>query len=162
MKNRSRRLGVAVAGLLISATAAFASAPTSALSVAPTTKKTSSEATFITPDKVKYDSIIPKAVDFGTVFGSREKGPHGTFVKIKKGQGTPLHTHSQAYHGVVIQGIVENPITGNSASQVRLGAGSYYFVPAGAPHITRCAKTSPTDCKTFFFQDTGFDFTPTN
>jgi quercetin dioxygenase-like cupin family protein len=117
------------------------------------------EAVFTTADKVKYDVIIPNVADFGTVYGNRETGAHGTFVKIKKGQGTPVHTHSKAYHGVVIEGVVENPVPGNQASPVKLVPGSYYFVPAGAEHITRCAQSSPTDCKTYFYQDSAFDFT---
>jgi quercetin dioxygenase-like cupin family protein len=117
---------------------------------------------FITQNDVKYDVIIPDAVSFGTVSGNREKGPHGTFVVIKKGAATPSHTHSTEYSAVVIRGKLENPIKGNAATEAALGSGSYYHVPANAEHITRCAADSPEDCMTFFWQATPFDFTPVN
>jgi quercetin dioxygenase-like cupin family protein len=139
----------------LAALALVAGSMTSGLAVA-----ADSDAVFTTPGQVKYDVIIPGVADFGTVYGSREKGPHGTFVKIKKGQGTPGHTHSKGYHAVVLEGVVENPVPGNQANPTKLVAGSYYFVPANAEHITRCATSSPTDCKTFFYQDSGFDFIP--
>jgi quercetin dioxygenase-like cupin family protein len=116
---------------------------------------------FVTQDMIKYDTILPDAVSFGTVTGNRGKGPHGTFVVIKKGAATPMHTHSTAYSAVVIKGKVENPTTGIATSEKPLGPGSYYHVPAKAPHITRCAADSPEDCMTFFWQSTPFDFTPT-
>jgi quercetin dioxygenase-like cupin family protein len=132
-----------------------------ALAVIATTGLASAdEAKFITQDGMKYDVILPDAVSFATVTGSREKGPHGTFVIIKKGATTPAHTHSTAYSAVVIRGKVENPIKGNAASEAALGPGSYYHVPAGAEHITRCAADSPEDCMNFFWQETPFDFTP--
>jgi quercetin dioxygenase-like cupin family protein len=117
-------------------------------------------AQFITQDQVKYDVILPDAVSFGTVSGNRAKGPHGTFVTIKKGAATPLHIHNAAYSAVVIKGKLENPIPGVAESEKAIGPGSYYHVPAKAKHITRCAADSPEDCMTFFWQATPFDFTP--
>lgn len=113
---------------------------------------------FTAADKVQYQDIIPGVVAFGTVSGDREKGAHGTFVRIPAGKSTPLHTHGAAYQAVVIQGRFENPIEGNDASNTTLTAGSHYSVPAGAKHITRCAADSPVDCVTFFFQSVPFDF----
>jgi quercetin dioxygenase-like cupin family protein len=118
------------------------------------------ERNFVTQDMVKYDTIIPDAVQFGTVMGDRAKGGHGTFVIIKKGAATPNHTHSKAYSAVVIKGLLENPTEGNSMSEKGLPVGSYYHVPANAKHITRCATNSPEDCMTFFWQTSSFDFTP--
>jgi len=108
--------------------------------------------------KIKFDDIIPGVVAFATVAGDREKGEHGTFVRIPAGQATPMHTHGAAYHAVVIAGIFENPIKGDDNSNEGLSAGSYYYVPKGAPHISRCAVDSPTDCITYFHQTTAFDF----
>jgi quercetin dioxygenase-like cupin family protein len=117
-------------------------------------------AVFTQAADVKYDVILPDIADFGTIIGDRTKGAHGTFVKIKKGTGTPSHTHGAAYHAVILKGLVENPFAGNAATEVKMGVGSYYFVPAGSDHITRCASDSPTDCMTFFYQDSAFDFNP--
>ncbi len=117
-------------------------------------------AVFITASSVTFDDIIPGVVAFGTVAGDREAGAHGTFVRIPPGEATPLHTHGASYDAVILDGNVENPIPGDAASDVILTRGSYYFVPAGAEHITRCAANSPTDCLTFFYQDVAFDFAP--
>lgn len=113
---------------------------------------------FIAADQIEFQDIIPGVVAFSTVTGNRESGSHGTFVRIPPGQATPPHTHSAAYEAVVIQGQFENPIEGNEVSNVTLTAGSFYSVPAGAKHITRCAADSPVDCITFFFQRVPFDF----
>ncbi len=115
-------------------------------------------AVIILEKDVKFDVILPGIADFGTVYGDRETGPHGTFVKIKKGTGTPKHVHTTEYHAVILEGIVENPIPSDQTMPKQLGPGSHYFVPAGAEHITRCASNSPTDCKTYFYQTSKFDF----
>jgi quercetin dioxygenase-like cupin family protein len=119
-----------------------------------------SSATFLLQKDVKYTDIIPNTVAFGTAFGSLMGPTHGTFVKIKKGQGTPLHTHSTVYRAVVISGLFENPVPGIAATELTLGPGDYYTVPAGEEHVSRCSMQSTTDCMTFFWQESGFDFTP--
>ena len=113
---------------------------------------------FMSSADVEFQDIVPGTVAFAAVVGDRESGAHGTFVKIPPGQATPMHTHGAAYHAVVIDGNFENPIDGDEASNVTLTKGSYYYVPAGAAHITRCAEDSPIDCLTFFYQDVPFDF----
>lgn len=118
------------------------------------------KAVFTTADRIKYDVIMPGVAEFGTVSGDRMKGAHGTFIKVVKGTGTPAHTHSNSYRGVVLKGLVENPFAGNAATQVKMGPGSYYSVPAGSEHITRCADDSPTDCLSYIYQEAAFDFNP--
>lgn len=113
---------------------------------------------FVPAGEAEFTDIVPGVVAFATVAGDRESGAHGTFVRIPKGQKTPLHTHGGAYDAVVIEGIFENPIDGDPSSVVRLGPGSYYHVPADAAHVSGCAEDSPTDCLTYFHQATGFDF----
>lgn len=113
---------------------------------------------FVAAADVVFEDIIPGVVAFATMDGDRNTGPHGTFVRIPAGQATPLHTHGSAYSAVIIQGNFENPIEGDDASNVVLTAGSFYHVPAGAKHVTRCAADSPVDCMSFFYQDVPFDF----
>lgn len=119
---------------------------------------TGEKSVFTTVDAVEYADIIPGVVAFGTVAGDRETGAHGTFVKIPPGQATPLHTHGAEYHAVIIQGKMENPIEGDDNSDATLTAGSYYYVPAGAKHVTRCAADSLVDCVSYFYQTVAFDF----
>jgi len=124
-----------------------------------TTGALASEQGVFTPKKdIVFEDIIPGTVAFATVAGNREAGGHGTFVSIPAGQATPLHSHGAAYHAVVIEGNLENPVVDDNASNVVLNKGSYYYVPAGAKHITRCATDSPTACLTYFHQDKPFDF----
>ncbi|MFK7856748.1 MAG: DUF4437 domain-containing protein [Granulosicoccus sp.] len=113
---------------------------------------------FTAAENVAFEEIIPGVVSFGTVAGDRAQGSHGTFVRIPAGKATPLHTHAAEYHAVIIQGMMENPITDVEISEETLMAGSYYYVPANAPHITRCAADSPVDCISFFYQSVPFDF----
>ncbi|MBM7067005.1 DUF4437 domain-containing protein [Actibacterium sp. 188UL27-1] len=115
---------------------------------------------FLDASEIVFEDIVPGVVAFATVSGDRENGAHGTFVRIPAGQATPLHTHGAAYEAVVIQGKFENPIEGNDASNVTLSAGSFYSVPADAPHVTQCAADSPVDCVSFFWQGVPFDFAP--
>lgn len=117
-------------------------------------------AVFVKGKDVAFESILPEVAEFGTVYGDRATGRHGTFVKLKKGGATPAHLHSAAYHAVVLAGLLENPTPSSEGSPVTMPAGSYYFVPANAEHVTRCAAASPTDCLTFFYQDAAFDFVP--
>jgi len=116
---------------------------------------------FTAAKDVQFEDIIPDVVSFATVNGDRAKGSHGTFVRIPPGKATPPHTHGAEYHAVIIQGEMENPITGVEESNVTLSAGSYYFVPANAVHVTRCADSSPVDCVSYFYQDVPFDFSVT-
>ncbi len=118
------------------------------------------QAVFTLKDSVKYDVILPDIAQFGTVTGNRDTGPHGTFVKITKGTGTPAHTHGKIYDAIVLEGTVENPVPATQTNPVQLENGAYYQVPANAEHITRCAASSATDCLTFFYQADPFDFTP--
>ena len=48
-------------------------------------------------------------VDFALAYGSREDGMHGTFGKFPPNFETPLHTHTGAYHAVVLKGVMTNP-----------------------------------------------------
>jgi quercetin dioxygenase-like cupin family protein len=121
---------------------------------------TASNAIFLAQSDIVYNDIIPNTVAFGTAYGALAGPGHGTFVKIKKGQGTPLHTHSTAYRAVVLAGSFENPVPGVESTNTTLQRGDYYTVPAGEDHISWCSAQSATDCMTFFWQDSGFDFTP--
>lgn len=86
-------------------------------------------------------------------------GAHGTFVRIPVGDETVSHTHTNTYHGVVVKGIVENPVNGN-ISPKQLPAGSFWYQPGKQEHITRCSEDSDEPCVVFIFQSENFDFIP--
>ncbi|MFT7581256.1 MAG: quercetin dioxygenase-like cupin family protein [Myxococcota bacterium] len=97
-------------------------------------------------------------VEMATVFGDRATGNHATVGVFGAGFDSGPHTHSQAYHGVVVQGRMTNPF-GTEGSPREMGPGSYWFVPAGEQHATRCVSTDEP-CVFYFHADDGFDFTP--
>ena len=97
-------------------------------------------------------------VRMATTSGDRAKGPHGTVGVFGPGFDSGPHTHTGAYHGVVLQGRMTNPF-GTESDPITLGPGSYWFVPGGEQHATVCVSTDE-DCVFYFHADTGFDFHP--
>ncbi|UII79018.1 DUF4437 domain-containing protein [Flagellimonas sp. CMM7] len=96
------------------------------------------------------------AIEAATVEGMLN-GAHGTFVRIPVGEETVSHTQSNTYHGIVVKGIVENPVNGNTNPK-RLPAGSFWYQPGEQEHITRCSEDSEEPCVVFIFQTENFDF----
>lgn len=96
-------------------------------------------------------------VSFAYVWRSASGGPHGDLVTFPAGFSSPVHIHTADYHGVVITGTLMNPM-GDAETGPELGPGSYYFVPGGQKHVTKCV--SKTDCIFYIHQDAAFDFIP--
>ena len=105
---------------------------------------------------IEYTQIAP-FVQMGGAWGDRSKGAHGTFGIFPGGARSPAHTHSGAYHGVVISGTMTNPFNGETNSP-ELKAGSYWYVPGGVEHVTACVSAEP--CTFYFHADGSFDFQP--
>lgn len=135
-------LSLAVAGFAVLANAAIAQEFDPAAEIA-------------TPDaNITYEAVN-EAIQFGTAWGDRGAGAHGTFGKFIADFITPFHTHSAAYHGVVLEGTMTNPFEGDDDTP-ELGAGSYWYVPAGSIHATACVSETP--CRFFFTSAGAFDF----
>jgi Domain of unknown function (DUF4437) len=103
---------------------------------------------------------VNEAIQMGDVWGDRATGAHGTFGKFPANFDTPVHTHTFAYHGVVVAGVMTNPF-GKSLDTMeknppKMPAGSYWYVPAGAVHSTSCVSDTP--CQFFFSSEGAFDF----
>ena len=94
----------------------------------------------------------------GTVEGMLD-GAHGTFIQMPIGEETIPHTHSHTYHGIVIKGVVENPVNGD-LNPKKLPAGSFWYQPGEQSHITRCSEDSSEPCLLFIYQSENFDFIP--
>jgi len=105
---------------------------------------------------MEFVNINP-AIAMAHAYGNRGKGAHGSFGTFPAEFITPLHTHTGAYHGVVIEGVMTNPFDGE-ANPPELGPGSYWYVAAGAKHTTACISKTP--CKFYFYADSAFSFTP--
>ncbi len=95
-------------------------------------------------------------IQFGMAYGNTFETDHGTLVIMPDNFETPLHTHSNAYHAIVIEGIVTNPMQGQNGKAREMGPGSYWFVPAGQAHSTACVSDSA--CKFYMHQQVPFDF----
>lgn len=108
--------------------------------------------------EVPYKNIN-KAIQMADVWGDRSTGAHGTFGKFPANFDTPLHTHTFAYHGVVLAGVMTNPFGKTlEKNPPKMPAGSYWYVPAGLPHATSCISDTP--CQFFFSSEGAFDFIP--
>lgn len=99
---------------------------------------------------------INEAIQFGSAWGNFGTGAHGTFGTFIADFITPFHTHTGAYHAVVLEGTMTNPFEGED-NPPQMGPGSYWYVPAGAVHATACVSDTP--CRFFFTAEEGFDFT---
>ncbi len=68
------------------------------------------------------------------LWGDASAGAYGRFVRFAPGYSGPLHTHSNSYHAVLVQGVAIEP------EGEEHPAGSYWFTPGGFPHITECVS----------------------
>lgn len=114
------------------------------------------------PAVVQHESLsyfaLNEAISMADAYGALADGAHGSFGKFPAHFDAGPHTHTGAYHGVVIKGVMTNPF-GNEANPPRMGPGSYWYVPAGMAHSTACVSDEP--CEFYFYADSGFDFHPT-
>ncbi len=113
--------------------------------------------TVATPSsELKFENINP-AIRMATAWGDKAKGAHGTFGQFPASFITPFHTHSGAYHGIVVEGVMTNPFEGEKEPP-KMGPGSYWYVPAEAVHATACVSEAP--CEFYFHAASAFDFHP--
>ncbi len=109
-----------------------------------------------TVETLTFEHINP-AIQMAVAYGDKTKGAHGTFGKFPANFITPSHTHTGAYHGVVIKGVMTNPFDGEN-NPPQMTPGSYWYVPAGSVHTTACVSDTP--CEFYFHADGNFDFHP--
>jgi hypothetical protein len=114
-----------------------------------------SEAPVVLPVESQVFEPLNPMIAMAGAWGDRATGQHGTFGTFQPDFTTPFHTHTGAYHRVVIEGVMTNPFEGE-ADAPEMGPGSYWYVPAGAAHATACISDTP--CRFYFHADEGFDF----
>ena len=85
---------------------------------------------------------------------SDDDGAHGRFVRFPPGFSSPIHIHSHDYHGIVVKGVMDNPM-GEEKDAIDLPPGSAYFVPGNSVHKTRCVSDMP--CLFYVHQNAAFD-----
>jgi len=109
-----------------------------------------------TSENLQFQNINPM-IKMAAAYGDKSAGGHGTFGKFPANFKTPEHTHTNAYHGVVLKGVMTNPFNGDK-NPPKMQSGSYWYVPAGVEHATACVSNTP--CEFYFHADSAFDFHP--
>ena len=89
------------------------------------------------------------------LWGSRDRGPYGEFVKLPSGFDSGLHAHTVVAAGVLASGTWVHVEANGAGREVELGPGSYVMQPGGGMHIDRCKAGS--ECVLFIFQDSKAD-----
>ncbi len=113
--------------------------------------------TVVQPAEQREFANINPMIKMATSWGDKAKGAHGTFGQFPASFTTPFHSHSGAYHGVVLKGEMTNPFEGEKVPP-RMAPGSYWYVPASAVHATACVSQTP--CEFYFHAEGPFDFHP--
>ena len=88
------------------------------------------------------------------LWGNMKKTAYGRLSKWNPGAKSPMHTHSRAYHSVILSGTFENVIAATKKVQKHT-AGSYYYMPANVKHATRCVSAVP--CVMYLHQKGAWD-----
>ena len=105
---------------------------------------------------LSYFNLNPM-IQMADAYGNLTNTAHGTFGKFPAHFDAGRHTHTGAYHGVVIKGTMTNQFAAGT-NPPELVAGSYWYVPAMLEHSTACISDEP--CEFFFFAGGKFDFMP--
>jgi hypothetical protein len=107
-------------------------------------------------EQLKYGKTGVGPLKAAPVYGDIFHGAHGTLIKMPSKFVSPVHTHSEDYHAVVVAGVVSNGLPG--VPDVPLAAGSRWFQKGNEAHVTKCV--SSTECVFFITQEDKFDFFP--
>lgn len=137
----------------------FAVALLSAMSGVPASAAEKTAIANLPADDLIWDQT-EQGVAFAPLIGDRFAEPYMAMVRLPAGLVSPPHVKSANMFGVVISGMISHSAVDASPSdEVLLPEGSFYKVPAGLAHVSKCV--SETDCITFLYQDGKFDFLPT-
>ena len=102
--------------------------------------------------QLEWREMVP-GVEFAPAYGDWEKQAHGKFVRIAPAAQVPMHTHTNAYRGVMISGRMANLYDGGK--RVEIGPGDYWYVAGARPHGHDCLSTEP--CFFYTYGDSLWD-----
>ncbi len=103
--------------------------------------------------------VTQEGVGFAALIGDRFTEEYMAMVRLPAGLVSPPHVKTANMFGVVVAGTISHVAAdADPANAVLLPEGSFYMVPAGLAHLSKCV--SDTDCVTFLVQDGAFDFLP--
>ena len=99
----------------------------------PTVVTAFEDAKFVPVDPGRSDSP-----QIAVLWGEPSTGPSAMLIRVKK-VTLPMHTHSSAYHLLVLQGASKHWNADQTETAVKpLGPGSYWFQPGNEPHADAC------------------------
>ncbi len=111
------------------------------------------------PPSLQHWETTREGVGFAPLQGDRFAEAYMAMVHLPAGLISPAHVKSATMYGMVISGTITNIALGaDPDTEMALPAGSFYKIPAGLAHISKCI--SDVDCITFLYQDGKFDFVP--
>lgn len=113
-------------------------------------------------EQVKFspqDPKRPEGAQVAVLSGSPSGGPVAVLLKFKKGD-IPMHSHTFAYHAVMLQGRAKHWAQGEDANAApALGPGSYWYQPGKLVHTDACLEES-SECMIFAYSLGKQDFVP--
>lgn len=89
---------------------------------------------------LEWREVFP-GVAFAPAYGDWESEAHGKFVRFAEGTAAPLHTHTGAYHAVMISGELVNIY--EDGARAEISPGDYFHMAAERPHGHECVSQSP-------------------
>ena len=146
-------MNMKISGMVVAAVVACASV----VSISLAAQNSSSVNTPVTALKYGPTGVsdgVHGELNAAPAYGDLGHGPHGTFVKMPAGFVSKVHSHTDDYWGVVIEGVAANGKPGST--DVPLPVGSYWFQKGGEEHVTKCL--SPSECIFFISQNGKFDY----
>ncbi|WP_195820202.1 cupin domain-containing protein [Roseobacter sp. MH60115] len=100
-----------------------------------------------------------EGVAFAPLQGDRFSESYQAMVRLPAGLVSPPHVKSANMFGVMLQGEMIHYVQGADPAQAQpIGAGSFYRIPRGLPHVSACVSADP--CIAYLYQDGAFDFLP--
>jgi len=93
---------------------------------------------------------------FAMLDGDPKVGPVQLELEVSSADAVPVHSHTSAYHGVVLAGAPTHWADGAAGKDDVLAVGTYWYQPGGAFHGDSCTGTAP--CKLFIAMPGGMDF----
>ncbi|MFS8066306.1 MAG: cupin domain-containing protein [Byssovorax sp.] len=101
-------------------------------------------------EEIAFHRPIPiVAPEMAALWGDRSVGASGNEEKQPAGKVSALHVHPNDTYAMVIEGRMTHAFEGGPAA-VELGPGSFYTLPAGAPHVSACLEGS--ECLIVYWQ----------
>lgn len=116
----------------------------------------SKKPTFKTFGEMTFEDM--GGLQLATITGNAKKGTYVGLLKVPAGFTSPMHMHSGTYEAVEIKGTSSHWSVGEDGSAApKMVPGSYWTVPAKAPHVSSCEKGE--ECLILIWQKSKFDFT---